>query len=282
MIQQKAISGRHRGSQQGPITRLIDPASLGDLLKPFIFLDFFNAPVQRGFGFPMHPHSGIATLTWQPGCDVRYQDTTGNSGVLKAGGLEWMNAGGGAWHQGSFDTDGLATGFQLWVPMPPGVEDGESFSQYVPPHEVPKAAIDGGSLTVLLGQVSANGGVIRSPVMSHQDMNYFVLDLAAHTQWSYAPPPSHDVAWAFVFDGSASVVGTTTSHELLVLAGEGDIAVVCADVPARILIGSARQHPHPLVTGPSSVHTNAGSLRRAQARIRALGGSMAQQGLLRK
>lgn len=282
MIQEKTAVARYRGAQHGPITRLIDPTALGEQLKPFIFLDFFNAPVQRGFGFPMHPHSGIATLTWQPSCDVRYQDTTGKNGVLKAGGLEWMNAGGGAWHQGSFDTQGLATGFQLWVPMPPGVEDGDSFGQYVPPAEVPKGSIAGGTLTLLLGRLDANGQVLGSPVNSHQDMNYFVLDLEANAGWRYTPPAGHDVAWAFVFEGAASIVGAMTSRELVVLDGEGDIVFTGAGAPARILVGSARKHPHDLVMGPSSVHTNAESLRQGHTRIQALGQSLTEQGLLRR
>jgi len=282
MTKSRTFHAKFSGSQYGPITRLIDPSKLGDQLKPFIFLDFFNAPVERGFGFPMHPHSGIATLTWQPGCDVRYQDTTGKNGVLKAGGLEWMNAGGGAWHQGSFETEGLAIGFQLWVPMPPGVEDGESFGQYVPPSEVPKVAIEGGALTLLLGRLATNGQVMSSPVASHQDMNYFVLDLEANAGWTYTPPQGHDVAWAVVFEGTASIAGTTTSREILVLTGDGDISIASGDSPTRVLIGSARKHPHALVMGPSSVHTNEDSLRKGHDRIRAIGQSLAQQGLLPK
>lgn len=282
MTKSQTIHGKFSGFQHGPITRFIDPSDLGDLLKPFIFLDFFNAPVQRGFGFPMHPHSGIATLTWQPGSDVLYQDTTGKNGVLKAGGIEWMNAGGGAWHQGSFDTEGLATGFQLWVPMPPGVEDGESFGQYVPPNEVPKVLIDGGTLTILLGQLAPNGKEISSPVNSHQDMNYFVLDLEADALWRYKPPLNHDVAWACVFEGAASIAGTMISRELVVLDGEGEIAFFGGDGPARILIGSGRKHTHDLVMGPSSVHTNSESLHKGHTRIRAIGELLAQQGLLRK
>ena len=278
MTQEKTLTHRARGTQHGPITRLIEPSVLGEQLKPFIFLDFFNAPVQQGFGFPMHPHSGIATLTWQPACDVRYQDTTGKNGVLKAGGLEWMNAGGGAWHQGSFDTDGLATGFQLWVAMPPGVEDGDAFGQYVPPDEVPTLAMEAGSLTFLLGRLALDEGVASSPVTAHQDMNYFVLDLRAKATWRYAPPPDHDVAWAFVFEGSAAISGTRTSREIVVLEGEGGISFAGGDSPARILIGSARKHRHPLVLGASSVHTNADSLRKSHARIQALGASLAQPG----
>ena len=123
MSNSRRIARRVAGEPHGAITRLISPSGLGEELKPFIFLDFFQASIEPGFGFGMHPHSGIATLTWQPGSDVQYEDTTGKNGILKAGGLEWMNAGGGAWHRGQMFGSGLVTGFQLWVPMPPGVED---------------------------------------------------------------------------------------------------------------------------------------------------------------
>ena len=279
MKKSQTIAQRYRGRQHGPINRLIDPGDLGAVLKPFIFLDFFSAPVHRGFGFPMHPHSGIATLTWQPGSDLRYQDTTGKNGVLPAGGLEWMNAGGGAWHKASFETEGLATGFQLWVPMPPGIEDGESLGQYVAPEDVPKMEIAGGAISLLLGHLELNGLALRSPIESYQDMNYFVLDLQPDAQWVYTPPSTHDVALACVFEGSAQVAGESSVQELLVLSGEGEITFAAGQTATRILVGSARTHPHALVSGPSSVHTNADSLRRGHARIRVIGETLTQQGL---
>lgn len=81
----RPIIARTRGHCHGPINRLISPDDLGDRLKPFIFLDFFDAAIEPDFGSGMHPPSGIAALTWQPGFDVRYSDTTGQNGVLKAG-----------------------------------------------------------------------------------------------------------------------------------------------------------------------------------------------------
>ncbi len=281
MIHEKTIAVRHRGSQHGPITRLIAPSTLGDQLKPFIFLDFFNAPVQRGFGFPMHPHSGIATLTWQPGCDVRYQDTTGKNGVLKAGGLEWMNAGGGAWHQGIFDTEGLATGFQLWVAMPPGVEDGASEGQYIPPDQVPTITIPGGEIKVLLGEISTESGMAQSPIKPYQDMNYLVLTLGSGSSWRYEPPTGHNIAWAVAFEGTPLIQGEVTSKEILVLDGSGAIEVSASTAATKVLIGTAKLHDHDLVLGPSSVHTNRQSLIASQQRIREIGESLRQSGHLR-
>lgn len=280
----RRIEGRDRGLVHGPITRLISPAGLGERLKPFIFLDFFNADIEPGFGFPMHPHSGIATLTWQPGCDVQYEDTTGQRGVLKAGGLEWMNAGGGAWHQGTLLGQGRATGFQLWVPMPPGIEDGPSSGHYVAPAEVATTSVPGGDIKVLLGSLPSSdtdAPLMRSPIESHQDMNYLVLTLEPGASWTYAVPPDHEIAWAFVFEGQARVQGEWSSRELLTFEQRaGDIEFSSGDGAVRVLLGSARQHAHSLVLGPSSVHTSRASLLRGVDQIRAIGRDLVQSGRL--
>jgi redox-sensitive bicupin YhaK (pirin superfamily) len=276
----RSIEARVAGQQHGPIARLISPGDLGERLKPFIFLDFFNAEIEPGFGFGMHPHSGIATLTWQPGSDVRYQDTTGKNGVLKAGGLEWMNAGGGAWHQGSLLGHGQVTGFQLWVPMPPVIEDGPSFGQYVEPEQVPEFHVNGGSIKVLLGSIQHDGSSHQSLINSHHDIDYFVLTLEAGAVWRYAPPARHDIAWGFAFEGHPLIQGEPSKDTLLVLGESGDIEIKAVGEPARILIGTASRYSHPLVLGPHSVHSNANSLAEGAQRIQALRIDLINRGLI--
>lgn len=276
----RSIEARVAGQQHGPIARLISPGDLGERLKPFIFLDFFNAEIEPGFGFGMHPHSGIATLTWQPGSDVRYHDTTGKNGVLKAGGLEWMNAGGGAWHQGSLLGHGQVTGFQLWVPMPPGIEDGPSFGQYVSPDEVPELKIPGGSIKVLLGSLLEGDTSGRSPIAAHHDMNYFVVTLEAGAVWRYSPPQGHDMAWAFGFEGEAVLQGKRSRGDLLVFGSSGAIEVEAVGERTRVLMGTAKRYAHPLVLGPSSVHSNAKSLALGAERIQVLRAELVSRGLL--
>lgn len=265
----RSILHREAGHALGPIRRMIAPLTSGERLKPFVFLDFFNAEVEPGFGFGWHPHSGIATLTWQPDTEVDYEDTTGQRGVLAPGGLEWMNAGGGAWHRGHLLSRGHATGFQLWVAMPPGVEDGPAFGQYILPADVPKLRIPGGELQILLGEVTSADARATSPIESHQSMNYIVLTLERGARWTFSPPAAHEIAWAMVFDGEALVQGQAAGHELLTLDTHGDIEIQASSPKARILIGTAAPHPYPLVTGHSSVHTRRASLLSAQARIRA-------------
>ena len=267
----RTIGLRKAAISRGPIANLISPSDLGESLKPFVFLDFFSATITPGFGFAMHPHSGIATLTWQPGCDVQYTDTTGQAGVLKAGGLEWMNAAGGAWHQGWMQGTGPSIGFQLWVPMPPEIEDGSAFGQYVAPEEVPCLNIPGGEVKVLLGSLESGKDLIESPIDSHQDMNYLVLSLDTHQTWSYRPPPFHQIAWAFAFEGAPLIQESETDRELLVLEGSGEIKIRATDQPARVLIGTAKPHLFPLVRGPHSIHTNIASLAKGKTSIERIG-----------
>ena len=89
------VASRTPGQSHGPITRLMSPSDFGRLLKPFVFLDLFDTHGNPFTGFGLHPHSGIATLTYVAEGSVSYQDTNGATGLLPAGGVEWMRAGGG-------------------------------------------------------------------------------------------------------------------------------------------------------------------------------------------
>src|SRR4051812_30809373 len=52
-----------RGRRSGPINRLMSPSDIGQLIKPFVFLDYGVMPYTGEAYAGIHPHSGIATLT---------------------------------------------------------------------------------------------------------------------------------------------------------------------------------------------------------------------------
>jgi len=90
----------------------MSPSDFGEILKPFVFLDFFDhegAPFSGG----LRPHSGIATLTYIAEGAVTYIDPDNVKGTVPAGGVEWMRAGRGIWHGGGLDKAGRTRGFQL-------------------------------------------------------------------------------------------------------------------------------------------------------------------------
>ena len=98
----RAIAQRTRGQTQGPATRLMSPSDFGEILKPFVFLDLFDYEGEA-FNAGLHPHSGIAALSYVAEGAVSYIDPDNVRGTVPAGGVEWMQAGRGMWHGGGLD-----------------------------------------------------------------------------------------------------------------------------------------------------------------------------------
>src|SRR5579864_5507514 len=113
-----AVARRTLGRTHGPVTRLMSPSDFGALLKPFVFLDLFDheGPPFKG---PLHPHSGIATLTYVAKGAVSYIDPDNVRGALPAGGVEWMQAGRGMWHGGGLDKAGRTQPSCAWSRLRP-------------------------------------------------------------------------------------------------------------------------------------------------------------------
>src|SRR5438132_5157175 len=143
---QRKIVRRTRGNRHGPITRLMSPGGLGQVLKPFVFLDLIDMDSASFPGIGLHPHSGIATVTYLFEGNVRYEDTTGATGVLPAGGVEMFKAGHGAWHGGGPGDTGRSRGFQLWLALPTDQDVGALESVY----QAPDAVTRDGPARVLL------------------------------------------------------------------------------------------------------------------------------------
>src|SRR5258705_12551775 len=174
------IAKRTSGQIHGPITRLMSPSDFGRLLKPFVFLDLFETQGNPFSGFGLHPHSGIATVTYVAEGSVSYEDTNGATGFLPAGGVEWMRAGGGVWHGGGVGEPGRTRGFQLWIALPPEQELGPSESIYQGPEVIPCD----GPARILLGSYGAASSAIKAP----SPINYLAVQLKAGERWCYQPP----------------------------------------------------------------------------------------------
>ena len=260
------------GRRHGPITRLVSPSDIGELIKPFVFLDHFEVVPRPEPLFGIHPHSGIATLTVVLRGGLAYEDTTGKTGTVETGGLEWMKAGNGVWHDGRATLGEPLRGFQLWVALPPSEENAPPESQYI----APDAVQEDGPVRVILGRHGRARSAIRAP----EGINYFHVGLKDGQRWRYAPPEGHTVAWLAVDQG-----GLLSPEPI----GEGKVAVfeesntpieLEADGDTSFALGSAVKHPHPLVLGYYSVHTSSAALAQGEAEIDRIGQRLRAAGRL--
>jgi redox-sensitive bicupin YhaK (pirin superfamily) len=267
----RTIVQRTRGRTHGPVTRLMSPSDFGEILKPFVFLDLFDhegAP----FNGPLHPHSGIATLTYVAEGAVSYIDPDNVRGTLSAGGAEWMQAGRGMWHGGGLDKAGRTRGFQLWIALPPELELGPTLSIYQAPKDVPHD----GPARVLLGSYASASSAIASP----SPINYLVVRLNAGERWRYQPPKGHTVLWVAIASGVLSAPDVLRHGELAAFESSSEAVEFEALTDTEFVLGSAAPHTHDLVLGYYSVHTSPDALRDAETQISSIKKRLVQEGRL--
>jgi redox-sensitive bicupin YhaK (pirin superfamily) len=270
-IAERTIVLRTRGLRHGPIARLVSPSDIGELIKPFVFLDLFDISATSAPNFGWHPHSGIATLTVLHEGAIEYQETTGVRGTLPAGGVEWMRAGRGVWHTGAALLQ--AKGFQLWIALPEELESAPCESHYLSPDDVPEVK----PARVILGSY----GGARSAILAPARINYLDVQLAAGERWIYQPPADHEVAWIAVSEGTLRTPEPVSEGELAVFEESNNAIAIEADTASRFVLGSAVKHPHELVLGRYSVHTTHAALQAGESEIQRIGSQLVTAGLLR-
>ena len=255
----RQIVYRTKGKRQEWITRLASPSGIGEKIKPFVFLDDFDI---RSSGEPfsgMHPHSGIATITVVQSGNMEYRDTTGKSGTLSAGSVEWMKAGGGVWHGGGAAKDDHVRGYQLWIALPPQDENGPAQSQYLAPEQVQTH----GPARVILGRY----GNAVSAIVTRASINYLHIKLKDGERWRYQTPEGHTVGWVATNAGTLHTAGVALQNELAVFEESTAVLDFLAEGDTEFVLGSAVKHPHDLVLGYYSVHTDGYALERGENEI---------------
>jgi redox-sensitive bicupin YhaK (pirin superfamily) len=250
----------------------MSPGDLGQILKPFVFLDLFEMQQGAFQGFGLHPHSGIATVTYLFEGNTRYEDTSGATGKLEVGGVEWFKAAHGAWHGGRPGDAPRSRGFQLWLALPPDQELGAVESIY----QAADAIAADGPARVLVGGYGNATSALRSP----SPLNYLAVRLKAGETWRYQPPADHSVAWMALASGTVLAPQKVEAGEIVVFDHASTAIDLQALAGTELVLGSAAPHRHDLVLGHYSVHTSPESLEAGERRIREIRQQLERAGRL--
>ena len=96
-------------------------------MSPFFLMDYGSKwivpPSETPRGVGVHPHRGFETVTIAYHGRVAHHDSTGNSGVIGEGDVQWMTAGAGVLHKEYHEKEfskkgGVMQMVQLWVNLP--------------------------------------------------------------------------------------------------------------------------------------------------------------------
>jgi len=173
-----------------------------ELTDPFLLLDDFRSDTPEHYrkGFPWHPHRGIETITYVLAGEVEHGDSTGNSGVIAAGDVQWMTAGSGIMHQEmpAGDPQGRMYGFQLWANLPASHKMMDPRYQGITAAEIPEVTGAGGNkIKVICGEVDGVRGPVQDIVT---DPAYLDVTIPPGGTFTRLTPRDHTV-FAYVIDG---------------------------------------------------------------------------------
>jgi redox-sensitive bicupin YhaK (pirin superfamily) len=204
------------------------------LFDPFLLLDDFRSDDPSGYlkGFPWHPHRGIETITYVTAGEVEHGDSLGNSGIIKAGDVQWMTAGSGIIHQEmpQGDARGRMYGFQLWANLPAREKMMHPRYRDVTSDNIPVLNMPNGTtVKIIAGTVGKEQGPVKDVVI---DPEYLDVTVPSGVEFVHNVSPEHTV-FAYITAGEGTF---TESKEIF---SEG--TVVLYEVGDRISIRAGKQ-----------------------------------------
>jgi len=178
----------------------IDPFLLLDEMGP---MDFKPGEAK---GAPDHPHRGFETVTYLLEGTFEHKDSSGNSGKLNAGDIQWMTAGSGVVHSEMPEVEfskkgGRLHGFQLWVNLPQKDKMTNPYYQDIPSSKIPvvKLLEDGGHAKVIAGKAFDVESVIRTKI----PIQYLHFTLNPGSEIKYHLQSNYN-AFAYVISGEGN------------------------------------------------------------------------------
>ncbi len=227
-------------------------------LDPFLLLDEFKSDNADDYiaGFPSHPHRGFETVTYMLAGVMRHKDSTGESGDLHPGAVQWMTAGRGIVHsEMPIQKDGLIWGFQLWVNLPASEKMRAPRYQNIAPEDVPLVKRDDGvTIKVIAGEVDGVKGAASDIIT---DPLYIDITIPPGGSFTAPVPQGHN-AFAYGVEGSATFGEETLSPSRLATFGDGGQVTASAGKDgARFLLLAAKPIREAIVRhGPFVMNTH--------------------------
>jgi len=232
-------------------------------LDPFLMLDHFASddPEEYIAGFPDHPHRGFITLTYMLDGHMLHQDSLGNRGDLRAGGIQWMKAASGVIHsEMPQQTDGLMRGFQLWINLPAREKMSAPEYQDFPAERIPLVAGDGVRVKVIGGAYGSHHGPIVDP---HTNIQYLDIALEPNATFSHTLDQGAN-AFLYPFEGAVKIVDThVAAHHLTVLDEGDEIRISAGPQRGRFILVAGQPLNEPIVQNGPFVMNSQEEIRQA-------------------
>lgn len=233
-------------------------------VSPFLMMDF-NAEYDFGpsdhlRGVDVHPHKGFETVTIAYKGSVAHHDSTGNSGVINPGDVQWMTAGSGILHKEYHEQEFSKKGgpfemIQLWVNLPAKDKKADPKYQAITASQMGKVQLanNGGTVNVIAGEFNQTKG----PASTFTPVNMFDIRLNQGGNLSTELPAKYNTV-LLVVSGLVLVNGATAAeHDLVLFKNEGETINITANEDSVLLLLSGEPINEPIAQyGPFVMNTH--------------------------
>lgn len=233
-------------------------------MDPFILLDynspFYFPPSDKPRGVSVHPHRGFETVTIAYQGQVAHHDSSGNSGVIGVGDVQWMTAASGILHKEYHEEEFSKKGgyfqmAQLWVNLPAKYKMSAPKYQGITNSQINKyeLADHKGVIEVIAGNYKNVKGVATT----FSSVNMFNAKLEEGAKAAFTFPSNYNTA-LLVVDGEINVNGlqTIAENNFVLFENEGEDFNIEATKKSTVLILSGEPLNEPIsAQGPFIMNT---------------------------
>jgi redox-sensitive bicupin YhaK (pirin superfamily) len=196
-----------------------------------------------------HPHRGFAPVTFMFQGEGFHRDSAGNSGILRAGEVQWMFAGSGLLHSEGPGKDLLEKGgdyelVQIWVNVPASHKMDKPYYQQAKKEEMPLLFAEEGSGLRL---ASGNYGKLKGPIKSFTPVTTAFGSVAQNKTLHLIAPEGY---WTllYVLDGKITLnqEREVATHQLAIFNKDATEIDVYTNTNAKLLYLSAEPINEPV------------------------------------
>lgn len=232
-------------------------------MSPFLMLDF-NAeydfgPSDHPRGVDVHPHKGFETVTIAYKGSVAHHDSSGHSGVIHPGDVQWMTAGAGIlhkeYHEEAFSKRGGPFEMvQLWVNLPKKDKSAPAHYQALTADQMGKVELPAhaGRVNVIAGNY--NG--IPGAATTYTPINLFDIRLKKEGTTAFSIPATHNTAMLVVHGNIEVNDKEAAEHRFVLFGNEGEEIRIRALEDSVLLLMSGVPIDEPIASyGPFVMNT---------------------------
>jgi len=223
-----------------------------ELVDPFLLIDELG-PVTYGpgeaVGAPDHPHRGFETVSYILEGAVEHEDSAGHRGVINAGDVQWMTAGGGIIHSEMpprelLEQGGRVHGFQIWVNLPRKLKLTTPRYQELPAAKIPEAKTADGLARAKIIAGAALG--VHAAIETHTPIVFQDWTLEPGADVTIEISKDQQVL-AYVFEGAIEIEGREVRDGQMAILGDGDAVRLRGSAQrGRLLLLAGVPHREPV------------------------------------